>query len=208
VRPRRHRRGRGAKARKKLGLAEEEVAIAAPGAPGQRSGHRLAVWATAILAVAEAPVRVVIQETGQAARKVAKFARQAGFAEQTILAAPQVSLPEILAAADVAVFLAPDGMPPVHLASAMSAGLPIVAAETSAAGQWLTFGRNALPAAPEDPRDIARALLRLIEDRELAGRLGRSARRTAGRRFHPRSIREQWAEVYADVSAARPCPAG
>ena len=194
-------KARRARARKRLGLADEQVAIAAPGPVERGSGHRMAVWATAILTVAEVAVRLVMQETGRAARQAANFARQAGFAEQTILAPPQVPLPELLAAADVAVFLGPDRLPPVHLASAMAAGLPIVAADTPAAGEWLAFGRSALPAAADKPRDVARALLRVIEDKALGARLGRSARQAAKRKFDPQSIRRQWADLYAAVSA-------
>jgi hypothetical protein len=195
-----------ARSRRKLGLADHEVAIAAPGPVHRRSGHRMAVWATAILAVAEMPVRLVIRDTGRAARNVVNFARQGGFAGQVILAGADVQLPEMLAAADVAVFLGTDPPPPVHLASAMAAGLPIVPADIPAARDWLCFHDNALPAPPGQPRAIARAMMRLIEDGELASRLGDSARRTAKKQSDPKSIRRQWADLHAELALVHPPP--
>ena len=180
--------------REQLGIAAGDVAIVAPGVVRRRSGHRLAVWAAGILAVAELPVRLIIQHTGRGARDVAAFARDTGSAGQTILA--DVSLPEALAAADIAVFLGRDFLPPALAASAMFAGLPIVASDTAGAREWLIHGENALLVRANQPRATARALMRLIQDKALAAELANASRAFAKGRFDPESVRRRWQKLY------------
>ncbi len=188
-------------ARERLRIRRGEFAIVAPGEAHRRNGHKLAVWAVAILAVADLPVRLILQQTGRAAREVFQFAAEAGFSRQVVLS--DAALPEVLAAGDAAAFLGPDLPPAFSAASAMAARLPIVAAETAAAREWLTHGQNALLVPPEQARAAAKALMRLIGDRKLASRLRRSARTFAAEHFGPRILRRRWQELYATLVAGR-----
>ncbi len=190
---------RRSRLRRQLGIAPAQVAIAAPGPVHRGSGHRYVVWATAILVVGELPVRLIVPHTGREARNVVEFARQAGFGERTQLA--ELRLPDVLAAADVAVFLDAAGPPPMPLAAAMCAGLPIVAARTPAAGEWLIDGRNALLVAPQEPRATARALMQVVEDKALAAKLGSAARSSAVAKFDLESIRRRWQQLRAGLQS-------
>ena len=183
-------------ARERLGIAPDEVAILVPGRAHRASGHRYAVWAAAILTVAELPVRLVIQATGAGAREAVRFAREAGFAEQVLHPAPSTPLAELVAAADLAVFLGADAVPGVALATAMLAALPIVAGNVPAATDWLTDGKRALLVRPDGPREIARAVMAIIDDKALARRLGKAAHSFAARNFDAAEVRGRWAALH------------
>ncbi len=160
--------------RERLGIATNEVVIVAPGMVHRRSGHRFAAWATAILKITELPVRLVIRHTGRAARDVSAFAKSTGFEDMVVLAGDDWSETDLLATADIAVFLDMDAAPPAD--PAMASGLPVIAGDTASNRNRLTDGLNALLVRPDRPREIARALLRLIEDKALAQRLGAAAK--------------------------------
>jgi len=192
--------------RRRLGIAPEEIAIAAAGPAGRRSGHKLSVWATAILSEAGFPVRLLLEQTNQASRDVANFGREAGFADQVILTQPDVALPELLAAADLAVLMGLDSFPPATAAAAMAGGLAIVAGDSPAAADWFTHGQNALLVRPDSPRAISRGLMRLIEEPATAGRLGEAAR-SAAAAFDPDGVGRLWRALYGELSGARG-PAG
>jgi len=188
--------------REKLGIAEGEIAILAPGQAHRESGHRFAVWATAILAVAEMPARLILQETGAGARDALRFAQDAGFRDRVVVAGAQVSLAELASAADAAVFLGVRAVPGVAAATAMAAGLPIVAGNIPAATDWLTDGHNALLVQPDAPRQIAQALMRIMEDRSLAGRLGAAARASAAGRPDGAGVSRSWRQLIEQLRAS------
>lgn len=190
-----------AELRERLGIAPEQYAIAAPGEVRRGSGHRLAVWATAILAAAELPVRLILQHTGAAAWALAEFARDAGFAREVILA--DASIPEVLGAADAAAFLDPGALPALSAAMAMYAGVPIVAGDTPPAREWLAEGPRALLVPPDNARAVAAALMQLIEGPPLAAELAGAARSFAKERFDPAVVRRSWRRLHETLLTAR-----
>ena len=181
-----------AKSRRRLGVGDDEIAIAAPGRATRATGHRQVVWAADILCEAGYPVRVILQGSADAAHQAAEFARQTGFGGKLTVAEPSSSLGDLLAPADIAVFLHRQALPVATVAAALASGLAIVAADTPAARDWLTDGRDALLAGPGSPRQAAMAIMRIIEDKNLAARLGRSGRALAEGTFALESVRGQW----------------
>jgi len=86
-----------------------------------------------------------------------------------------------------AVFALPsyDEALPVSLIEAMSAGIPVVASPTGGIAEVVSDGASGLLVPPGDKGGLERALRRLLIDRELAARLGKSARESARARFSP-----------------------
>jgi glycosyltransferase involved in cell wall biosynthesis len=70
-----------------------------------------------------------------------------------------------------------EGMPNALL-EAMACGLPCIATRVSGSEDIIADGINGLLVDPERPADLAHALRRLIEDTELAQRLGKEGRST------------------------------
>jgi glycosyltransferase involved in cell wall biosynthesis len=64
----------------------------------------------------------------------------------------------------------------------MASGLAIVASAVGQLPEVLQDGRNALLVPPEDAGALAAALLRLIDDEDLRGRVSRQARADAEQR--------------------------
>jgi len=75
-----------------------------------------------------------------------------------------------------------DGLPNVIL-EAMASGRPVVATRVGAIASAVEHGTTGWLVAPEDPVALARAIDRLVADRELRERAGKEARRNVESRF-------------------------
>jgi glycosyltransferase involved in cell wall biosynthesis/2-polyprenyl-3-methyl-5-hydroxy-6-metoxy-1,4-benzoquinol methylase len=69
------------------------------------------------------------------------------------------------------------------LLEAMAAGRPVVASAVGPIPEVVADGESGLLVEPGNPRALAEALLRLLEDPELAARLGETGRRRVAERF-------------------------
>ncbi|HET9471952.1 MAG TPA: glycosyltransferase family 4 protein, partial [Usitatibacter sp.] len=72
---------------------------------------------------------------------------------------------------------------PVSLLEAMAAGCAVVATRVGGIPDLVEDGVNGLLVPPRDPAALARALRTLLDDPELASRLGRAARATVAERY-------------------------
>ena len=95
-----------------------------------------------------------------------------------------------LAAADVFVFPSRHEGFAVAPMEAMACGRPVVASDAPGVADLLAGGEQAggVVVPREDPRALATALGRLLDDRALAVRLGEAARRRAVERYSPESV--------------------
>lgn len=88
-----------------------------------------------------------------------------------------------------------EGMPNALL-EAMACGLPCVATRVSGADDLISDGVNGLLVEPEQPAEMAEALRKIIEDADLAQRLGLEGRATVVREYQLISIVEQCLDLY------------
>jgi len=88
-----------------------------------------------------------------------------------------------------------EGMPNALL-EAMACGLPCVATRVSGSEELISDGVNGLLVEPEQPAEMALALRRLIEDTDLARRLGQESYATVIREYQIPTIVEQCLGLY------------
>jgi phosphatidyl-myo-inositol alpha-mannosyltransferase len=85
---------------------------------------------------------------------------------------------------------------------AMAAGLPVVASDIAGYREVVRDGREGLLVPPGDPEGLAAAIRRVIDDRDLADRLGNAGRDRA-LLFSWDRVTTQIEEVYAQALALR-----
>jgi len=88
-----------------------------------------------------------------------------------------------------------EGMPNALL-EAMACGLPCIATRVSGSEDIISEGCNGLLVEPEQPAEMALALRRIIEDSELAQRLGKEGRRCVVSDYQLTKLAEQSLELY------------
>ena len=114
------------------------------------------------------------------------LAAQEGTAGQVdfVGAVPRAEIPEHLCRAKVAVLPNISSIPswfssPLKLFEYMAYGIPIVASDMPVFQEVLTNGKNALLFEPGNPEALARSIRMLVDEPELAARIGRAAREDA-----------------------------
>jgi phosphatidylinositol alpha-1,6-mannosyltransferase len=76
------------------------------------------------------------------------------------------------------------------LLESAAAGLPVVAGRGGAIPEVVKHGVTGLLVDPDDPRDVSHAIIRLLQDPELAARMGEAGRSLARERFSFERFRE------------------
>ena len=85
------------------------------------------------------------------------------------------------------------------IAEAMACGRAVVVSAAGGAAELFEEGRDGLGVRPGDAAGLAGAVLRLVGDADLRGRLGAEARRTAGARFDAARLGPELLAVYRSV---------
>jgi glycosyltransferase involved in cell wall biosynthesis len=93
-----------------------------------------------------------------------------------------------------------DGIPNV-LAEAMAAGAPVVTTAVSGIPEIVRDGETGLLVAPDDPRAVADAVLRLRDDRDLAERISAQARATVAHELDGDRLARDLASLFREAIA-------
>ena len=102
-----------------------------------------------------------------------------------------------------AVFVCPSVYEPFGIINleAMACQTPVVASAVGGILEVVEDGRTGLLVPPASPDDLAGAIRRVLDDRDLAQALGQAGRRRVEERFSWASVAERTEEVYADAVA-------
>lgn len=108
-------------------------------------------------------------------------------------------IPALLAATDV--FVSPGWSEsfPYAILEAMSLALPIVATDVGGVGEAIENEATGLLVPPHDAATLARAIGRLVEDRDLAGALGQAAQDRQRDKFQLGVMVDSIERVYAEL---------
>jgi len=93
-----------------------------------------------------------------------------------------------------------EGLPLVVL-EAMAHGKPVVATPVGGTPELVTDGETGLLVPPRDPKALAAALQRLLDDAELSRRLGEAGRRRVEERFSLDAMNRRVLQIYDEVVA-------
>jgi len=107
---------------------------------------------------------------------------------------------EYLQAADVFAFPTEADAFPSSVIEAMSTALPVVATPVGAIPELLRDGENGLLVQPGDGVGLEQALERVMQNPELAARLGRNGRQTVLHRYSAERVTQSYAELFARVA--------
>ncbi|MHC4562993.1 MAG: glycosyltransferase [Planctomycetota bacterium] len=184
--------------RRELGIGDDQFIIVAPGEMIRPGGHKVAAWVHAMLKYVTSNVHLFMPDSGPLERTVLAFADGAGFIDDIFGPWPPSRRADALAASDAALLCHSRNCGTAAVAHSMAAGLPVV---TFATGDLVESGGDAiLHTAASAPRGAAQAVLRLIEEPDLAADLAERGRQRAAARFDPATIRAHLADIYADAA--------
>jgi N-acetyl-alpha-D-glucosaminyl L-malate synthase BshA len=142
---------------------------------------------------------LVLVGSGPEETRLRRLADSLGITGRVYFAGEQREVAPYLAASDV--FVLPSRAEGLGLAlmEAMSAGLPCVASRVGGIPDLIEDGQNGLLVEPEDVAGLAKALLKLLEDRKLAKKLGDRARQFIIQNYNPDVIVSQYISLYRQL---------
>jgi glycosyltransferase involved in cell wall biosynthesis len=187
-------RSDGSAARRRLGLAETDFVLLAPGESTRAAGHRLSLWTAAILHELSPGWKLLVWGRGPLGGHLERLAGQLN-CRPLLHFAPGEEFENLLAAADVALITAGAHAAVLPLAICMAAALPIVATPLAP----LAEARNALLAEDRSPRTLAQQVLELRRNPPLRKCLGDAAKQDALCFFDLAQFRRKHAEIYDRV---------
>ncbi|MBV8953385.1 MAG: glycosyltransferase [Solirubrobacterales bacterium] len=164
----------GAGARASLGIPAREPLVGAIGRLTWEKGHDDLI--AAVDTMGRAAPRCVIAGGGPEEARLRREIDALALHDRVELLGQRTDARQLIGAFDVAVLPSKTEGSPLALLEYMASGAPIVATAVGGIPELVQDGVHGLLVAPRDPAALAGAISRLLEDRELAARLGANAR--------------------------------
>lgn len=189
--------------RGELRLREDDLLILILPPLRRETGALTAAWGAIILEQVRSGVRLIMPEGGREAGRISWLIESGG--QGGMLGTPRrrYTVCELLAAADLAVYVPPADAPLGSVALAMAAGTPILASAVPATTELLAHGQNAWLCRADNPQDVARRLLQAVENPPQSQRQARLARSQAYQAFSRRRMIDQYLRAYENLFSNR-----
>lgn len=188
--------------RRAIGLAGDGPLIGLLGGFRVMKGQLFALEAVERLARTGRSFHMALVGSGAFDLTIRTARARAGLSERVAIVDDETDPVEAVAAFDVALYvpLESDGMSRV-LFEYLAAGRAVVASRVGVVPEVLTDGENALLVPAGEPKPLAEALARLLDDAALRARLGAAARALVERRLSGARIAETLVARYATLGS-------
>lgn len=153
----------------------------------------------------QAPMaRLIIVGDGPLSNQLTRMSEELGIGDSVEFAGLQSDIPTQFHRGALAVLPSyREGMPNTVL-EAMACGLPCVATRVSGSEDIIQHGVNGLLVEPGDYHNLAKALLKLLRDPELAQQYGQAARASIEQHYTLESITDTYIALYQEITGTRP----
>jgi glycosyltransferase involved in cell wall biosynthesis len=201
----------GERIRSELGIAADARLVVVVSRLARLKGIEYFLRAAAALKPRYPDVRfLIVGETSPPdpayLRDLQRLAADLGVDGQVTFTGRRSDIPAILGAADVSVMPSLNEALSNVLLESMAAGAPVVATRVGGTPEALVDGDTGLLVPPGEAGALAAGVSRLLDDRELARRLGCAARRLIAERFSVERMVRATEDLYAELLARKQPP--
>lgn len=159
---------------------------------------------TLLEAAAQLPgVRFALAGEGERRATLEAQAAALGIADRVLFLGYRQDVPDLLASCDL--FVLPslyEGLP-LSILEAMAATRPVIGMDVGGTDEAVIHGETGLLVPPSDPRALAAAIRRLLDDRDLACRLAQQGRERLRREFSCERMVERVTGIYNEILRGR-----
>jgi glycosyltransferase involved in cell wall biosynthesis len=163
-------------AREEFGIPEGTPVIGAIGRLDTQKGITYLLQASRAVLEEMPDARFLIVGDGPKKEELEQEAETLGLGHSITFAGHRSDVPVVQSLLDIQAFPSLWEGAPLTIFEAMAMGMPIVSTDVDGLGEVLSHEQTALIVKPADPDGLARSILRLLRDRELADRLATSAK--------------------------------
>jgi len=197
----------GRDVRGELGIPRDALVVVTVCQLRPEKALELLVDAAAILRTEFPELRVLIAGEGGERRTLEAQIAEAALEDVVLLLGTRRDVPDVVAAADVAVCCSDFEGTPLSVMEYMGAGKPVVATNVGGLPELVENGREGLLFRRRDERDLAQAVAALLRDPDRRLRMGAHARERQRREFHldamARRLEVLYEELYRTTARGR-----
>ena len=166
-------------------------------------GHADLIEAAKSICARIPQAKFVLVGDGRERQGLEQRAKEAGLAGRVVFLGRRTDVPQILKCSDLSVLPSwAEGLPNVVLES-VAVGTPVVATRVGGIPEIIEDGVSGLLVPPRDPAALGSALIRLIEDPELAARMAARAHETLCERFSFSRVLQEFQSLYLHARVYR-----
>lgn len=165
--------------------------------PGKGHDTAVAAWPAVLSGCPQA--RLVLVGDGPLEDDLRARSAAHGLCDRIVFAGRRTDVYRILAGSTVACLPTHREALPTALIEAAACGVPAVASGVSGVLEVVQDGVSGLLVAPDEPAQLAQAVLTLLTDEPRRAEMGRAARRIAEERFDADAWCERLSEIYTDA---------
>jgi glycosyltransferase involved in cell wall biosynthesis len=160
------------KKRTELGIDKNNTVIGTTVRLAEQKGICYLIEAAGLLSEEFEDFKVIIVGDGKCREDLEKQARDCGLEKKVIFTGFRSDVPEIMQIIDIYVLPSIWEGHPLVLLEAMASGKPIVATDISGNRDAVENGHTGFLVPPRDPKELANALKKLLEDEALRRKMG------------------------------------
>ena len=191
----------GGPLRAELGIDPGAQVVTTIGRLVPQKGHRIFVEAMRQVR-AECPRAVgLIVGDGECRADLERQIRESGLEDTVILAGLRSDVPAILETSDLFVLSSYREGFPISILEAMAVGRPCVVTDVGGNREGVVDAETGYLSQPGDPAELARPIVRLLQDDELRRTMGQAAQRRVNQLFSVDAMVEQTTSLYEGLLA-------
>lgn len=184
------------KTRRALGVPAGASVIGTVGRLSPEKGYDLLLKAAREVCGKKDDCFFVIAGDGPQRQPLEELSRELGTDKRVVFAGKRTDIPEVLSAMDLFVLSSLTEGQPMALLEAMAAGVPAVSTSVGDVPKILRNGEAGLIVPPSDCKALAGAILKALDDPELAARLSASAMRTVKELYSSERMAAEYRACY------------
>lgn len=187
--------------RKSLGLSDGNVVIGTVGSLDSRKAQDLLLRAAPKIIESVPQAVFVLVGDGPRRGDYERLADQLGIRDRTILTGYRQDVEAFFSLMDVFVLTSKNEGTPMVILEAMAIGTPVVATAVGGVSDIIDDGRSGLLLRNRRPEELARLVVRVLQDRTFATELTGNAKAAIEGKFSARRMAERYEEVYRECLA-------
>jgi glycosyltransferase involved in cell wall biosynthesis len=128
--------------------------------------------------------------------KLERLAKELGIAEHVVFTGSRADMPQVYASLDVFALASLDEGMPMAILEALASNRAVVATQVGAVPKLIVSGQTGMLVQPGDVKGLADAIVVLLRNPDLRGRLGRNGSALVHKQFSSRAMSQQYLRLY------------
>jgi len=189
--------------RREFSFAPDDYLVGIVAHLADHKGHKYLIQATKVLKKHTDKIKVIVVGEGSLKMELNRQVRELKVEDIVYFLGFREDIPQILHSLDLFVLSSYLEGLGSSILDAMICRLPVVATKTGGIPEIVIHGETGFLVPPRSPSSLAKAILKLYENRELASRLGQRGYEIAHKKFSAAAMAERTIELYERIAAEK-----